>query len=60
MKSLGKAGQVDIVKLLLVLLLLGFFGFLPFWGWSHSYGYAPGGFIGLLLLIVLLRVLGII
>ncbi len=53
-------GQIDIVSLLLILLLLGFFGVMPFWGYSHSYGYGPGGFIGLLLLIVLLRVLKII
>jgi hypothetical protein len=53
-------GQIDLMGLILVLLLLGFFGVLPFWGYSHSYGYGPGGFVGILLLLVLLRVLKII
>jgi len=60
MKPLGIKGAVDIVKPLLVLLILGFFGMVPFWGYSHSWGYGPGGFVGLLLLIVLLRVLGVL
>jgi len=60
MNLLGKKGEIDIVKLLLVLLILGFFGLLPFWGYSSGYGFAPGGFVGLLLLIVLLKVLGVI
>ena len=59
-KSLGNDGAVDLGKLLLVLLILGLFGLLPFWGWSHNFGYAPGGFVGLLLLIVVLHVLGVI
>ena len=58
--SLDEKGEIDIVKLLLILLILGLFGLLPFWGYSHSYGYAPGGFVGLLLLIVVLKVLGVI
>jgi hypothetical protein len=60
MKLLNRRGQVDIVKLLLVLLILVFFGLLPVWPYAHSWGYWPGGFVGLLLLIVLLRVLGVI
>ncbi len=58
MKSIK--GELDILGLLLVLLILGFFGGLPFWGYSHSWGYGPGGFMGGLLLIVLLKVLHVI
>lgn len=60
MKLLNEKGQIDIVRLLLVLLILGFFGLLPIWPYSHGFGYWPGGVLGLLLLIVLLRVLGVI
>lgn len=60
MKLLGESGQIDIVRLLLVLLLIGFVFGLPVWPYAHNWGYFPGGFIGLLLLIVLLRVLGVI
>ena len=60
MKLLNNKGETDIVKLLLVLLILGFFGLLPIWPYSHTWGFSPGGFVGLLLLIVLLRVLSII
>lgn len=60
MKLLNEKGEMDIVRLLLVLLLIGFIFGLPVWPYAHSWGYFPGGFIGLLLLIVLLRVLGVI
>jgi hypothetical protein len=60
MKSLGKKGAIDLIKLLVVLLILGFCGLLPFWGYSHSWGYYPGGFVGLILLLVVLRVLGVL
>ena len=53
-------GEIDVIGLLLVLLILGFFGVMPFWGYSHGYGYGPGGVMGLLLLIVLLKVLKVI
>lgn len=60
MQLMNKRGEIDIVKLLLVLLILGFFGLLPFWGYSHSYGYYPGSFVGLILLLVILKVFGAI
>jgi hypothetical protein len=53
-------GALDIFGLLLILLLFGFFGAAPFWGYSHSWGYGPSGFMGIILLIVLLKVLGVI
>jgi hypothetical protein len=39
--------------LLLIVLLMVVFGGLPRWGY-HSYGYAPSGFGGLILVVVLL------
>jgi len=60
MKLLGEKGEIDIVKLLLVLLLIGFIFGLPLWPYSHAWGPYPGGFIGILLLLVVLRLLGAI
>ena len=42
--------------LLLILLLLFFFGGLPHWGY-HSYGYAPSGLAGVLLIIIIIMLL---
>jgi hypothetical protein len=42
--------------LLLIVLLLFFFGGLPHWGY-HSYGYAPSGLFGVLLLIIIILLL---
>jgi len=42
--------------LLLIILLLLFFGGLPHWGY-HSYGYAPSGLTGVLLIIILVLLL---
>jgi hypothetical protein len=42
--------------LLLIILLLLFFGGLPRWGY-HSYGYAPSGLVGVLLIIILILLL---
>ncbi len=42
---------MNILTVLLVLLLLGA---LPLWPYSASWGYYPGGGLGLLLLIVIL------
>jgi hypothetical protein len=45
--------------LLIVMLLLLLVGALPRWGYSRSWGYAPSGILGLLLiLLLLLAVLG--
>lgn len=37
--------------ILLIILVLFLFGGLPHWGF-HSYGYAPSGFIGVALLVL--------
>ena len=42
--------------LLLIVLLLLVFGGLPTWGY-HSYGYAPSGIGGIILIIVLILLL---
>lgn len=50
-----------IGTLLLVILLLMLIGALPTWGHSRSWGYAPTGGIGLVLVIVIvLLLMGII
>ena len=43
--------------LLLVILLVLVFGAWPRWGYSRSWGYAPSGGLGLILLIILILVL---
>ena len=39
--------------ILLIVLLLVLFGGLPRWGY-HSYGYAPSGILGVILVVVLI------
>jgi hypothetical protein len=41
--------------LIVVLLLLAFGGVGPWWGYSHSWGWGPGGIVGVILLILLIR-----
>jgi hypothetical protein len=43
--------------LLVVLLVLALVSVLPTWGYSTSWGYAPGSIVGLLLLIVIVLAL---
>ena len=43
--------------LLLIVVLLLLIGGLPTWGYSRKWGYAPGGVLGLLLVIMLVMVL---
>jgi Protein of unknown function (DUF3309) len=42
--------------LLLIILLVLFFGGLPRWGY-HSYGYGPSGLFGVVLLIIIILLL---
>jgi hypothetical protein len=39
--------------ILVVVLILLLVGALPTWGYSNSWGYGPGGIVGLLLIIVI-------
>ncbi len=43
--------------ILLIILLLALIGALPTWGHSRSWGYAPSGGLGLVLVILLILVL---
>ena len=56
----SERGAIDLLKLVLVILILGFIGVLPLWPHAQSWGYWPGGLLGFLLLIVLLKVLDVI
>ena len=43
--------------LLLIILVLILVGALPIWPYSHSWGAAPGGSIGLILIVVIILLL---
>jgi hypothetical protein len=43
--------------ILVVILILMLVGALPTWGYSNSWGYGPGGIVGLLLIIVVVLAL---
>ena len=47
---------MTIGTILLILLILFFVGALPRWGHSTSWGYAPSGFLGTALVVVLILV----
>lgn len=42
---------------LIIILILILVGALPNWGYSRSWGYGPGGIVGLLLIIVIVLAL---
>jgi hypothetical protein len=46
-----------MLTILLVILVLMFLGVLPAWPHSRSWGYAPSGTLGLVVLIVLVLIL---
>jgi len=46
-----------LYTVLLVVLLLMLIGALPTWGHSRSWGYAPSGTLGLVLIVLLILVL---
>jgi hypothetical protein len=43
--------------ILIVLLIVLLFGAFPSWGYSRSWGYAPSGIVGFLLIVVLILML---
>jgi len=43
--------------ILVILIILALIGALPRWGYSSSWGYAPTGVLGVVLLVVLVLVL---
>ena len=48
---------MSLGTVLIVLLMLALLGVVPTWGYSSSWGYAPGGIVGLLLVIVIILAL---
>ncbi len=45
---------MSLGMVLLIVLILVLLGVIPSWPHSRGWGYAPGGFIGLLLIVVLI------
>ena len=48
---------MTLSTILLVVLVLALLGAVPVWGYNRSWGYAPGGVVGLILLILLILML---
>jgi hypothetical protein len=48
---------MNLVPIVIILLVLALIGVLPTWGYSASWGYAPGSVVGLLLVVVLVLAL---
>ena len=49
--------NMSLGTILIILLILALIGVMPTWGYSTSWGYAPGGIVGLLLVIVIILAL---
>lgn len=45
---------MSLGKILLVILILALVGIVPIWPHSRSWGYAPGGLVGLVVVILLI------
>jgi hypothetical protein len=54
--SQGEATTM-LMTILIVVLILALVGALPTWNHSRSWGYAPGGIVGLILIILVVLVL---
>jgi hypothetical protein len=52
-----RRSPMSIGTLLLIVLILIFLGAIPTWPYSQSWGYAPSGTIGIILLVVVVLVL---
>lgn len=48
---------MSLTTLLIVFLVLIFIGALPTWPYSRSWGYRPGGVLGLLLVVLIILIL---
>jgi hypothetical protein len=46
-----------LVTILIIILILALVGSIPVWGHSRSWGYWPGGLIGIVLLILIILLL---
>jgi Protein of unknown function (DUF3309) len=52
-----QAGKLTMSTILLIILILLLIGAMPAWPYSRSWGYAPTGGLGLIVVIVLILVL---
>jgi len=52
-----KEDVMSLGTILIILLILALVGVLPTWGYSNSWGYGPGGIVGLLLVIIIILAL---
>jgi hypothetical protein len=50
-------GAAMLSTILIIVLILILIGALPTWGYSGSWGYGPGGIVGVLLIIVIVLAL---
>ena len=48
---------MSLVTILLIILILVLIGALPTWPYSRSWGYYPGGIVGLIVIILLVLIL---
>jgi hypothetical protein len=48
---------MTLSTILLIVLILALLGAVPVWGYNRSWGYAPGGTVGLILVILLILLL---
>ena len=48
---------MPIGTILLIILILAFLGIIPVWPHSRSWGYGPGGAVGLVVIILLILLL---
>jgi len=55
--ELKKEDVMSLGTILIILLILALIGVLPTWGYSNSWGYGPGGIVGLLLVIIIILAL---
>jgi hypothetical protein len=52
--KLKQLGMTTLGIVLLIVLVMLLFGALPVWPYAHSYGYAPSGLLGLILVVVII------
>ena len=46
-----------LTTILIIILILALIGALPTWGYSRSWGYGPGGIVGVILIILIVLAL---
>ncbi len=53
----NKEKRMSLGTILIILLILALVGVLPTWGYSSSWGYGPGGLVGLILVVIIILAL---